>query len=513
MSQVGHTGSTQNAPVDYSSHAAASKGLESLDKVGSGALDSQNIRLADQKAGSGVLVGQQLRIPELQQPDDVKPTTLSSANTEIGDLGKLTEKAAKSTVSLIENAKAGTLTPEQQARLEQHGEHLKGAADYLSSLHGQGLDTAEGQRSVLTGLGFNKTQLDSLLSFANPDDAGNSLASLHGGQAALQGKESALSSLGFSDSQVEALLSLANTDDEGSSLASTHQSGSSPKEALQSLLGFTSGQADRVLALLNGQTPQGSAEQRALLSQIGYSDTEIDVILSAADPQALKQQNAVLKGTTAEQAARLEEQATATQSFAAAKVTEEIIKQLVDIFAVLELLHEMSVQSRRTAKETRSLEYDAAKQEILNQADEMKKAAVHRLIGGVVSGVAKIAAGAISGAGAMAGAKAKTIAGADATAQSQAQSAALQRSMQSATAVSQAVGATGDVTAAGFNYQAAVHDASQKEHEAYQKTHENAAQAESEWMQLQQDMVKTVQSKMDEIIRTTFETQKSLTRG
>ena len=512
MSQVGQSGSTQNAPVDYSSQAGAAKGLESLDRVGSGDLDSKNLRLADQKVQSDVLLGQQQRIPHLDQPGGVKPTSLESANTEVAEISKTTDAAVKSLVELLENAKNGTLSPEQQQRIGQHIDSTKGAASYISNLHGEGVGTAEGKRSVLAGMGFNQSQLDSLLSLANPDDTGGSLASKHGGQAALQGKQSALSSLGFSESQVEALLSLASPDEDGSSLASTHQAGSDPKGALQAL-GFSSGQADRLVALLNGQSPQGSAEQRALLTQMGYSDAEIDVMLSAADSKSLSQQNAVIKGTTAEQAQELQNAANPNIFSTGNIAADKIVEQLFDIFMVLELLHEMNVNSRINAREQRSLEYDAAKQEILAQADEMKQAAVNRLIGGVISGAAKIAAGAISAAGSLAGPKANSPAGADATALSQAQSAALQRGMQSATAVSQIVSGAGDVAASGFNYQASLHDAKQKEHEAFQKTHDNAAQSWSEMMQLHQDMVKTVQSKMDEIIRTTSETLKSLTRG
>ncbi len=513
MSQVGQTGSTQNTPVDYSSHSGKVSNDRSLDKVGSGSLDGQNIRFADQRAQNEVLAGQQLRAPELEHPDDVRPTALESASNNVRDVSELTEQAVTSTKSLIENIRNGTLTPEQQTRLQEHSETLKGTGNYLSNLHGQNVGTAEGKRSVLAGLGFNQSQLDSLLSLANPDDADNSLASLHGGQAALQGKKDVLSSLGFSESQIEALLSLANPDDEGNALASAHQAGLGPKATLQAL-GFSPVQAERLAALLNGQAAAaGSAEQRQLLSQMGFSDAEIDILLTSADPRALKQQNALIQTTNTQQVANLQAQAASISLYSnGSTASDAVLEQLADIFVVLELLHQMSVQSRRTARETRSMEYDAAKQEILKQADEMKKAAVNTLIAGVVSGAAKIAAGAISGAGALAGAKANA-SGADATAQSQAQSAALQQSMQRATAVSQMVSAGGDLAAAGFQYEAGMNQAKQKEHEAYQKTHDNAAQSESEWMQLQQDMVKTVQSKMDEIIRTWYETLKSTTRG
>ena len=510
MSQVGQTGSTQNAPVDYNSQAGAASDAKSLDKVSAGALDQENIRFADQQTRNEILKGQQVRAPELDVPEEVKPTALEAANSDVGDVSKLTEKVLKSTDSLLQNGLNGTLTPEQQARLKQHSQTLAGTAGYLSAIHGHNLGSAEGKRSVLAGLGFSQSQMDALLSLANPDDAGSGLASIHG--APLQGKKDALANLGFSESQVEALLSLADPDDSGNSLASLRQAGSDVKAGLQAL-GFTANQAERLQALLNGQPSAGSAEQKQLLTQMGLNEEAAEVVLTNANPAAVKQQDALIKGTNAEQIAQLQSQAQLTSAFSTgAPYSAGVVEQLADIFVVLELLHEMAVQSRRTAREVRSAEYDAAKQEILNQADEMKKAAVQTLVAGAVSGAAKVAAGAVSAAGAFGGAKGKAPAGADATAQSQAQSAAMQQSMQRAGAVSQMVQGAGDMAAAGFNYQASLHSAKQKEHEAFQKTHENSAQSSSEFMQLHQDMVKTVQSKMDEIIRTWFETLKSTNR-
>ena len=217
-----------------------------------------------------------------------------------------------------------------------------------------------------------------------------------------------------------------------------------------------------------------------MLAQIGFNEEAAEIVLTNANPAAVKQQDSLIKGTNAEQIAQLQSLAQSTSAFATGgSYSAGVVEQLADIFMVLELLHEMSVQSRRTSREYRSAQYDAAKQEILNQADEMKKAAVHTLVAGVVSGAAKVAAGAVSAAGAFGGAKGKAPAGADATAQSQAQSAAMQQSIQKATAVSQMVQGAGDMAAAGFNYQATLHSAKQKEHEAYQKSHDNAAQSAS----------------------------------
>ena len=510
MSQVGQSGSTQNTPVDYSSKTGTAGEAESLDRVSAGTLDQENIRFADQHTRNEILRGQQVRAPVLDVPEDVQPTAFESASSDIGDVSELTDKVLKSTGALIQNGLNDELDPQQQQRLKQHENTLRGTSNYLNALHGNNLG-AEGKRSVLAGLGYNMSQLEALLSLADPDDAGNGLISLHG--ASLQGKKDALVSLGFSESQVEALLSLADPDDSGNSLASLRQAGSDVKAALQTL-GFTATQAERLQALLNGQPSAGSAEQKQLLIQMGFSEEAAEIVLTNANPAAVRQQDALIRGTGSEQIAQLQKLAQATSVFTTEGSTNSagVLEQLADIFMVLELLHEMAVQSRRTSREYRSAQYDAAKQEILNQVDEMKKAAVHTLVAGVVSGAAKIGAGAVSAAGAFGGAKAKTPAGADATAQSQAQSAAMQQSIQRATAVSQMVQGAGDMAAAGFNYQATQHSAKQKQHEAFQKTHENAAQSASEFMQLHQDMVKTVQSKMDEIIRTWFETLKSTNR-
>lgn len=179
---------------------------------------------------------------------------------------------------------------------------------------------------------------------------------------------------------------------------------------------------------------------------------------------------------------------------------QKILEQLVDIFAVMELLHEMSVTQRRNAREFRAVEYEAAKNEILHQADEMKKAALMTAIGGWVSAGTKIAGGIVQGGLAIKSGGAPN-------------QGAMQQQVALANGVSQIVTASGDMVKAGMDYQAGMHQAQVKIHEAFQKIHDNAAQAESEFMNLHSDMIRTVQSKMDEIIRSWFETLKSTTRA
>ncbi|WP_257279843.1 MULTISPECIES: hypothetical protein [unclassified Endozoicomonas] len=497
MSQVGQTGASQNTPVDYGSQASALAGSAPLDEVGRGDLDGENLRYSREAKNTEVLKGQQKRAPELDKPGDVKPTHLETANSDVNDISKLTQSSLEKTQKLAESLRSGNLNPQQQQQLQRNADLLKGSAGLLSSLHGHNLGTAEGKRSVLAGMGFSQSQLDALMSLADPDDAGNSLASMHGGQSALQGKKDALKSMGFSESQVDALLSLADPDDEGNSLTSTHQTGSGKNKSALTSQGFSNTQAERLTALLNGQT-FGTEQQKDLLKQMGFSDPEADVLLATADPQSLKTLDKLARSTDANQLAHLQEMAKAANVLSTGSpIGDRVLQQLVDIFTVFELLHEMSVQGRRTARETRAIEYDAAKQEVLHQAGEMRKAAIFSLAAGMASGVMKIGAGAVAIRGASGGGSA----------------ADRNIKMQLATQKAQMVTGVGDIISAGFNYQSSEHQARQKEHEAFQKTHENAAQSSSEWMQMHQDMVKTVQSKMDEIIRTWFETLKTTTRG
>lgn len=510
MSQIGQTGSTQDTQVDYRSKAGALSGSQALEKVSAGDLDGQNIRFSREGAQNEVLKGQQSNAPQLESPGEIKPTYMESAKNEVGDVSKLTDKAVGSTLELMKNVRSRTLSPEQQAALEKHSETLQGTAEYLSSISGTNVSGAEGKRAVLAGLGFNESQMDALLLLTNPDDDGGSITSLHGGTVALQEKKEALKDQGFSEAQIKALLSVANPDSEGNSFASTRLDGSEPKSLLQSL-GYSVAQSDRLMALLNGQAA-GTEEQKNLLKQMGLRDAEADVILSAADPKLLKQQGVLGSKQNAGQINALQQAASAANVLSkGSSVGDAVLKQLADIFVVLELLHEMSVQGRRTARESRAMEYDAAKTQVLKQAEEIRNSATCTLVAGIVTGSMKMAAGAITIAGATA--KTNVDPKLDANSKAQAKAAGTQANVQKAAAISQMVSASGDMAGAGFNYEAAQHQAKQKEHEAHQKTHDNAAQSESEWMQLQQDMVKTVQSKMDEIIRTWFETLKTTTRG
>lgn len=503
MAQVGQSGST--GQVAYNAHTEGAGKAKAGERIAAGDLEGENIRFSGRESSSVALRGQQPSGPNLDPPGDLAPTQMESASAQMGELGELTDLAMANSKVLLQNIVKGSLTPAQAAKLQQYASSLSGIADYVGALQGNGASSAQGKRSVLAGMGFNASQLDALLSLANPDDAGNSLASLHGGQASLQEKRNALSSLGFSDSQVDALLSLANPDEDGSGLASLHQAGSNPKAALEAL-GFKGGQAERLLAMLNGQGTPGSSEQRQLLAQMGFSEAEIDVLLSAGDPDMLNQQQLVMRSNDQQTASYFKGVSMGYSLLSAGNIFDDaILEQLVDIFAVMELLHEQSVNQRRASREFRAIEYDAAKNEILNQAAEMKEAAMSNAIAGWAGAGAKIVGGLVQGGMAFRSPPPNMN-------QNQ-QAAWTQQTTMRGQAISQLIMAGGDAVKAGFEYKGAMHSAKAKEHEAFQKTHDNAAQSETEFMNMHQDMVKTVQSKMDEIMRSWFETLKSTTRG
>ncbi|MGB1270568.1 MAG: hypothetical protein ACPG5T_00700 [Endozoicomonas sp.] len=501
MEQVGQSGST--GQVGYNTSTDGAGRARASDKVAAGDLEGENIRFAGKEASSHALRGQQPSGPNLDPPRDLAPTQVESASAQMGALGKVTDTAMANSKALLQNIVQGTVTPAESVKLQQYASSLSGVADYADALQGNVANSLQGKRSVLAGMGFNSTQLDALLSLAHPDDAGNSLASRHGGQAELQEKKSALSSLGFSDSQIDVLLSLANSDEDGSGLASLNQAGNNPKAVLEAL-GFKGGQAERLLALSNGVP--GNSEQRQLLAQMGFSEAEVDVLLSASDPDMLSQQQSIMRSIDQQTAPYLKGVSMGYDLLSAGNIFDDVIlEQLVDIFTVMELLHEQSVNQRRSSREFRAIEYEGAKEEVLNQAAEMKEAAMSNAIAGWVSAGTKIAGGMVQGGMAFRSPPPNMNANQ--------QAAWTQQTTMRGQAMSQLITAGGDMVKAGFEYKGAMHSAKVKEHEAFQKAHDNAAQSETEFMNMHQDMVKTVQSKMDEIIRSWFETLKSTTRG
>ncbi|AMO57849.1 hypothetical protein GZ77_12810 [Endozoicomonas montiporae] len=507
MSQIGQSTSTAN--VDVASQVSALQGGEDIERVGSGDLDGKNISASRKADESSVLKGQGTRTPDIDPPEDVKPTHLEQAKNNLNDLEKVTDKAVASTFDIIRNAKEGKLTPEQMTKLQNSAEILQDTVVFLEQLSGKKTSGAEGKKSLFASFGFSERQMDALMSLANPDTAANSLESMHGGAAALQGKKDSLKNMGFSDAQIDALMALADPDDEGNALVSMHQA--TGNKAKLGVLGFSQEQAGRILALLEGKTA-GSNQQLQQLMKFGLTDKQAQVALAFSDPTTLQNQKVLLTNNS-QQINLLQSAAAAANGLANGNYPGDVlVKALADIFVVLELMFEMSITGRKIARESRAIEYDSAKESVLSQAEDIRKAGTSALVAGVVGGTMKIASGGISLGGAAKSTKVDTD-GLDANAASSAKSAATNAQLQKTSAAGTMTGSTGETVGAGFQYQVAQEQAEQKEEEALQKTHENSATSESEWMQLMQDSVKNVQSRMDEIIRTWFETLKTTTRG
>ncbi|WP_299731961.1 hypothetical protein [uncultured Endozoicomonas sp.] len=475
--------------------------LPGKERVSGGQLDGKDLTVSSRGAAPNEFINSKGEVaPQLETPGDTSLLDLESASVKIAEISKHAEESLKSTRALLSNIVSGKVTPEQTAQLQQHAAALLETSEYVDNLQGKGLDNTKGKESVLAALGFSDAQLEALLSLANPDDAGNSLASLHGGARSLNAKASVLRSLGFSDSQIDALLSMANPDDDGNSLASLHQSGAGAKELLKAL-GFQQQQIDKLIGLLNGTLDSsGFSEQAALLKKMGFTDAQAETILSNSDNLKLKEQKKLLESASSEQSNLLKSAAIGFNTLSANQVFgPEILEQLVDMFAVMELLHKMSVEQRQNARTSRSINYEASKQQVLVQAEKMKDAAVKTAIAGFVSAGAKMAAAAAQGGFAVKSAKGVT----DGVRQAQ---------VAIGNALGSSITSMGDIIKTGLDYTATMDQAEIKVREAIQKTYDNAAQSDSEFLNMHQDMIRNVQSKMDEIIRSWFETLKSTTR-
>ena len=488
---------------------AALKHKADVDKkaeVKSGDLKGDNLKISVHN-GETVPTGKPgIATPTLDRAPNVSVEKMQNASKEIAGLSQSTDAAMVSTEQMIENIMNGKLTDVQKEQLKQYAKTLDDTGEYLDLLSGKNLDTPEGKRMVLAGMGgFSKTQLDNLQQLIGSDDVDAKLAPQHGGIEIYSKKVAVLKSLGYNENQIKTLMSLAPKDTDGKTLEGMRAAAkSNDPEAVLKALGFSESAASRLSTMVTGQQLKaGSEEQKQLLTKMGFGEDQAKVILLASDPDKLKTQDILLRSGNLEESSELiKANSTGLQLLSEGKTfpDQKVLEQLVDIFAVMELLHKMSVTQRSSAREQRQLQYKASVEETLNQAAEMKEAALKTAIGGWVSAGTKMVAGAVQ-------------IGMSARSMNLTDQGTMQAQVAVANGISQVIGASGDMAKASFDFQAGLHQAQVKHHEAYQKTHDNAAQSESEFMNLHQDMQKTILSKMDEIIRSWFETLKSTTRA
>ena len=121
------------------------------------------------------------------------------------------------------------------------------------------------------------------------------------------------------------------------------------------------------------------------------------------------------------------------------------------------------------------------------------------MIGGFVSGSTKIIAGAVQTRVAVKAGNAPN-------------QAVMQQQTAYANGISQMISATGDMIKAGMDYQAGMYQAQIKVSESIQKGWENIAQSESEFLNMYQDLLRMMRTKIEEIDRAHIESLKSSTR-
>ena len=285
---------------------------------------------------------------------------------------------------------------------------------------------------------------------------------------------------------------LAPKDIDGSVLGKMEKA-KTPSDVLKAL-GLNDDQVNKMLDVLDGK---GNG---TFLMSLGVDKQYATILQSMVSPEKLLNQQVLGRLASTDAVSLLKANSEGLKMLADQKVfTPEITKQLVDIFSVMILFHEMGVSQRRFAREGRAAAYAAARNELLNQSKEMEKAAMSSMIGGFVSASTKIIAGAVQTRVAVKAGNAPN-------------QAVMQQQTAYANGISQMISATGDMIKAGMDYQAGMHQAQIKVSESIQKGWENIAQSESEFLNMYQDLLRMIRTKIEEIDRAHIESLKSSTR-
>ena len=355
ISEINSTGQ-QPLPVEL-------ERAEANQRISAGDLSGKNMSVSNRGAESSELQGTLLKSPVLDKPKNVNTGQMQNANDNVVQANKLTEKVFTDTRTLLGNIQTNNLTPEQVARLKKHAATLQGTSQYIDNMQGKGLNSSQGKRSVLAGMGF--PILSSMRCYRSLVGMMQVifLATLHGGAGMLNQKKAMLRQQGFNDSQIQALLSMANPQD-GGGLESLNKANN--PNALLEALGFKGEQAERLITLLNNQNNTAQfAGQLNLLKKMGFSEAQAEVIVLAGYPEMLNQQKKLMNSVTPAVSELIKANATGFQLLAGNKIfPEKVLEQLVDIYAILELLHEVSANGRALARQSRQLNYEAAHSEI-----------------------------------------------------------------------------------------------------------------------------------------------------
>ncbi len=626
--------------------------------------------------------------PTLIKPRDMgvqkQVSASKTASEDLGKLGATVKTASQEIGATMVRTQLGMQTPADKQTLQRNADTLKGVSDYMESLSKGKEQIKPSEKAViLSEQGFADDQIEDLLQSQSDKGAFKTNVQARHGEH-YSNRHAQLKEMGMDSQQADMALSqtddnLAKSEDRKDALRQLFKDNPTAKKLIE--MGFSERKTKELMAMLGkGKKPAdsmvGDEKMTRLAKNMGFGEKDAQIMLASGHPDKIKEQRTLIAKmevfpqtkegmkAAAQYAQSMAEGADISpqaEGTTAKGVPEkfylaEHLKQQADIFMVLELIHNSSVQQRRNAREFRAVEYDQAKMETLKQADLIRSAAAKTFIADMVSGGFSIAAGGMSmgmagkslkGMGKKGGgandadtntnANTRKNAPADAgsfdaievkankgrikkadnlkkdmdaaetkannkktdadtdtqqTAQtkkqvdietsndkfakktgqktqqkdaqadmdarkSEAKAEAQEQNSQhkarqkkevnieqtedtkvqkankeqqqnienqevqnkisannnKAMALGQIMQGAGQATSGIFKFLAAEDQALQKESEARQKTHENAAQAWSEWMQLQQEQVKNCQSKIDEISRIHFDTLKSLSRG
>lgn len=181
-------------------------------------------------------------------------------------------------------------------------------------------------------------------------------------------------------------------------------------------------------------------------------------------------------------------------------------ENLVDIFALMKLFHEVARGQRQMAREARHAEREGMIAKIHAQADKIREAAAYAMAAGIVTGAFQIVSGGMTAYGGIKGLK--IMKGGGEGAQVQAQNIGYKWQ-----GIGQATSGVGQIISSGLEFGAGQAREAEKRLQADEKVHETHVQDETEWMQNMLDLMREVRQKMEEVIRAQQDTLKSIIRA
>ena len=468
------------------------KKILNKDKISSGDLRGDNVNISDKDESVKPLLDKNKPVNKLDEPNS-KGGDVKNVDKEVSDIDIRTKKIDSVIKSLLTNIYSGSLTTEQKALLNEFSSKLTNSADYISFLQGDLSNQGTQLKSLFINIGVPVAYANDIMHLLDGNKIDESALILNsGGEKAYNAKQKILEKLGLNSEQSKLLLMLAPKDIDGSVLGKMEKA-KTPSDVLKAL-GLNDDQVNKMLDVLDGK---GNG---TFLMSLGVDKQYATILQSMVSPEKLLNQQVLGRLASTDAVSLLKANSEGLKMLADQKVfTPEITKQLVDIFSVMILFHEMGVSQRRFAREGRAAAYAAARNELLNQSKEMEKAAMSSMIGGFVSASTKIIAGAVQTRVAVKAGNAPN-------------QAVMQQQTAYANGISQMISATGDMIKAGMDYQAGMHQAQIKVSESIQKGWENIAQSESEFLNMYQDLLRMMRTKIEEIDRAHIESLKSSTR-